>query len=100
MARGDAVVDSVTVGTSSYVEVQPPADEEWLIKMWGAGNWSGQALYLYDGSTRVWVGGGDQADELTYALAINNGHYLSFHNTSTGASQAFYYSGYKTKDTS
>jgi hypothetical protein len=100
MARGDAVVDIVTVGASSYVEVQPPADEEWVIKMWGSGNWSGYALYIYDGSTRVWVGQSDLADsETPITLAINNGHYLSFHNTG-GSAAGFFYSGYKTKDTS
>ena len=100
MARGDAVVDIITVGDGETEDVTVASGEEWVIKSFGDGaQGSSSRIQLYDGTLVSQVTAGDKTTAMGGAMMmiVNNGHYFQLRN-SAGSDYTLAYGGYKTKD--
>ena len=108
MARGDSISEIYTLpADGSYVVLDVPADEEWLMTAWGENNNNATLFYAVTaGSTDyVWlmdanfIATNRSVDCYNMKVTFNPGHEAVIR--ATGGSEKFaYVGGYKTKDTS
>jgi hypothetical protein len=95
MARGDVVVDNVSVADTAYMTIQPGSGVEWLIQNITWPTSTSVQVSTYDGTnecifhTDTTLGG-----LINCSFALTNGNYMRVKNVTGSGSAVMHYDGF------